>query len=149
MIRWRFLIIKANVGSAGKTGSSKLFNADKKITSNLSTGKIKGSAAYQLNLGVINFSFGFSDSSVTFGGNISAMGRLGLGPSVTLNSDILNSDISINGSENINGDSVTNTTSVGIKPAGIIVVGGAILLERFVPPSMMQPQFNTITPEFH
>jgi len=80
-----------------------------------------------LNLGIANFNFETASSSISFGGEVSAFGWLGLGVSVSLNSDIISNNVSING--NLNGDNTSSTLSAGIKPLGIAAATLGVIIE--------------------
>ncbi|MEN2401762.1 RHS repeat-associated core domain-containing protein [Flavobacterium sp. MC2016-06] len=127
------LLAKLDYSTSTTVGDAKIFNSNSKTTNNLSTGSVDSSVDNQLNLYIANFNFETASSSISFGGEVSAFGRLGLGVSVSLNSDVISSNISINGNGNLNGDNTSSTISAGIKPVGIVVATLATIIERFVP----------------
>jgi hypothetical protein len=131
------LLAKLDYNTSTTVGDAKIFNSNSKTTNNLTTGSVDSSVDNQLNLSIANFNFETASSSISFGGEVSAFGRLGLGVSVNLNSDVISSNISINGNGNLNGDNTSSTISAGIKPVGIVVATLATIIERFVPASLI------------
>ena len=81
-------------------------------------------------LQITNFHIDASPSSITIGGEVSAFGRLGVGPSINLTNDITNCDLSLNVNGNLNGDDTSTSISVGIKPIGIITTAVAVMVSR-------------------
>jgi hypothetical protein len=141
-------LVKLDYSTSKTIGDAKIFNASSKTTFNFSEKTTENSIDGQLNLGVLNLNSETSTSSITFGGEISAFGRLGLGVSINLSSDILNSNISINGNGNLNGDNTSSSLSAGIKPVGILATGAAFILNRIFPSQFIPTPllYNTITP---
>jgi len=130
-------LVKLDYSTSKNIGDSKMFNTNSKTTFNVSTGSTESSIDHQLNLSIANFNFETASSSISFGGEVSAFGRLGLGVSIGLTSDVINSNISINGNGNLNGDNTSSTISAGIKPLGIAVATLGAIIERFVPPVLI------------
>ncbi len=141
-------LVKLDYSSSNTIGDAKMFNTSSKTNFNVTTGSTENSIDNQLNLGVVNGNVETSASSITFGAEASAFGRLGLGVSLTLSSDLLNSNISINGNGNLNGDNTSSSISAGIKPGGILVTGAAIILNRIMPSQLVPAglQYNTVVP---
>lgn len=126
-------LAKLDYSTSKTIGDAKMFNTSSKTTFNATTGSTDSSVDNQLNLGIANFNFETASSSISFGGEVSAFGRLGLGVSVSLSSDIISSNVSINGNGNLNGDNTSSTLSAGIKPLGIAAATLGVIIERFVP----------------
>ncbi|WP_369012979.1 DUF6443 domain-containing protein [Flavobacterium anhuiense] len=126
-------LAKLDYSTSKTIGDAKMFNTSSKTTFNATTGSTDSSVDNQLNLGIANFNFETASSSISFGGEVSAFGRLGLGISVSLSSDIISSNVSINGNGNLNGDNTSSTLSAGIKPLGIAAATLGVIIERFVP----------------
>jgi RHS repeat-associated protein len=141
-------LVKLDYSTSKTIGDAKMFNTSSKTNFNATTNSTANSVDSQLNLGVVNGNVETSASSITFGAEGSAFGRLGLGASITLSSDILNSNISINGNGNLNGDNTSSELSAGIKPVGILVTGAAIILNRIIPSQLIPAgiQYNTVVP---
>ena len=95
-------------------------------------------------LQITNFHIDASPSSITIGLEVSAFGRLGIGPSITLNNDFKNSDLSVNVNGNLNGDDTSTSISVGIKPEGIATSVLAARVRNLIPPSWI----STMTKSF-
>ena len=133
----------ASVHNTTTYGSPGIVNIDNKATITGKQSEEEYSQDYQLDLGIIKGNFEVTKESAGTGVGVSLFGRADIGVGITLNADILNSEIFLSGNENINGDSSSNGFSVGIKPAGMIIGVISFGLRRIVPPTVLDPAIYT------
>jgi RHS repeat-associated protein len=135
-------LVKLDYTQLETFGDAKMLNTSTNTNFN-GFREIEPSTDSQLNLEIVNFNVETSPSSITIGGEVSAFGRLGVGPSINLTNDITNCDLSLNVNGNLNGDDTSTSISVGIKPIGIVTTAVAVRLRRFIPPWVISNTIRT------
>lgn len=119
------------------SGSSGIFNSDVKVTNGKST-----SYENQADLGILKSNVGFSKSDISASVGVSLLGTYDVSVGVKLTPDILNSEINIGISENINRDNTSTGLNIGIKPAGVLILIGTARSGNLIPPPILQPAVN-------
>ena len=129
----------ASINTTTTFGNTRILNIDNKVSDNLSNRTKEISQDHQIDLSIVKGNTEITKESVGVGVGVSFLGRADIGVGITLNSDILNSEIFLSGSENINKDSNSNGFSIGIKPVSIIIGGAIYGLRRLAPPIVLDP----------
>ncbi|MGM5631634.1 RHS repeat-associated core domain-containing protein, partial [Apibacter raozihei] len=115
-------------------GNAGMFNTDSKVTNG-----INASQDYQFNLlDLIKSNTEVSSSSISMGVGISVFGLNDVSAGVKLDSNVLNSEINVGISEDINRDNTSTGSSIGVKPLGILVILGIMKSGNLAP--LLNPQ---------
>ena len=96
----------------------------------------------QADLGILKSNVGFSKSDISASVGVSLLGTYDVSVGVKLTPDILNSEINIGISENINRDNTSTGLNIGIKPAGALILIGTARSGNLTPPPILQPAVN-------
>jgi hypothetical protein len=131
------ILMSATMNTTTTVGNSGIFNSDVKVTNDKSI-----SYEDQADLGILKSNVGFSKSDIFAGVGVSLLGTYDVSVGVKLTSDILNSEINIGLSENINRDHTSTGINIGIKPAGILLLYGFSKTGNLTSPSVLQPAVN-------
>ena len=131
------ILMSATMNTTTTKGSPGIFNSDVKFTSGKST-----SYENQADLGILKSNVGFSKSDISASVGVSLLGTYDVSVGVKLTPDILNSEINIGISENINRDNTSTGLNIGIKPAGALILIGTARSGNLTPPPILQPAVN-------
>ncbi|WP_303822423.1 hypothetical protein [Apibacter mensalis] len=131
------ILMSATMNTTTTVGNSGIFNSDIKVTNGKST-----SYENQADIGILKSNVGFSKSDISASVGVSLLGTYDVSVGVKLTPDILNSEINIGISENINRDNTSTGLNIGIKPAGALILIGTARSGNLTPPPILQPAVN-------
>ena len=128
-------MVSATTNITTTQGNAGVLNADVKITNS-------SSVSYENQVNVLNIvksNVGYSQDDISAGVGVSLLGYYDVSIGVKLTTDVFNSELNVGLSEDINKDNTSIGLNVGIKPAGLLLLYGALRNGNLSVPPFVKP----------